>query len=208
MEKLGKEEDIQVDERSTSYTLSNINRRKALAEAKLEGFRKTILKAMEYYNLEYPKSTRNIEWTQPKVKISVDLGDDVDEFLGKCSEKELFGLREIIEYTRRETLRKVSEHEQYQLTGAYIKKMIPGIVYIEQLEDIKEKESEILREKAKYEKLIAEERRMFNEVKVEVIEEIKVPEDDSENLEPYWCSMCARTHIKGNIYQEHLENKV
>lgn len=206
MEKLEKE-DIQVDERSTSYTVSNINRRKALAETKLEGFRNTLLVSMEYYNKEYPNSTRNIEWTQPKVKISVDLGNDVDEFLGKCSEEELLGLREIIEYTRRETLRRVSEHEQYQLTGAYIKKMIPGIAYIEQLEAIKEKESEVLREKAKYEKLIAEERRMFNEVKVEEIIEPVVIEG-SEGLEPYFCSMCARTHMKGNIYQEHLEYKV
>jgi len=224
MEKLKNEKVPQIEDiRPKSYTLERLKKKKETGEAKVKKVQEIILNAMKYYSLEYPKSTRNLEWENPKKKISVKMGSDVDLFLADCSEEELMNLREMVEYTRRETIKKSSEHEEYRKAGAYIKKLIPGIKYIEKLEVIQKKKDKIQKEIKKYELLIAEERKIFEDSKkerviedieeeiIEVIEEKVIEtteEDESEELEPYRCSMCFPTiHSKGKIYYDHLKYK-
>jgi len=207
LEELKKIDDV----RPSSYTLGKIKKREAIAESKKEDAKNIIFESVEYYKQEYPNSTRNREWTQSKVSFKVNEIDDIDDYLDKRTEKELYELRDMVRYTQIETCRKIINRDRFDLVLTRIRKRIPGIKYVEKLEAIKEKEHKVLIEKRKCEELIQEERRKFEDKRLEVINkpiEIIDPESN-EGLEPYRCSMCFPTvHSKGKIYYEHLQYKV
>ncbi len=196
--------------RPSSYTLGKINKRKAIEKEKREDAIRLIFEALEYYNKEYPSSTREIEWANPKVSFNVDHIDDVDDFLAKCTEKDLYDIREMLKYTQKELVRTVKDRDRYDLVIVRVKKRIPGIKYVERLEGIREKENKIVKQRKEYERLILEAREQFEFDRLESakpVESIEVIEVE-ETLEPYFCSMCAREHRKGKIYNDHLEFKV
>jgi len=196
--------------KSSSYTVNKIKKRKDLEKAKKEDAIKIILESVEYYNEEYPNSTRGIEWTKAKIPIRLEKIDDIDDFLEKCSEEDLFGIRDILKYAQKEVARKVKLRDRYDLVIVRVKKRIPGIKYVERLEKIKEKEAKIVKERKDYELLIQEARQDFEANRLEVFNKPmeEVIEEEVEPLEPYFCSICARNHTKGQIYQDHLEYKV
>lgn len=219
LEELQKIDDV----RPSSYTLGKINKRKAIESAKKEDVKLIILISVAYYRQKYPKSTRKVIWNNPKNNFNVGEIDDVDEFLANCTEKELFELREMITYTRKEIVKKkISDRDRFDLAIVRVKKRIPGIKYIERLEAVKEKENKIVEERKEYERLIQEEREEFERNRaeaskpvepvepVEIIEPIEPETDEvSEGLEPYRCSMCFPTvHSKGKVYYDHLQYKV
>ena len=199
--------------RPSSYTLGKINKKKALMKERAEDAIRIILEATEYYNKEYPNSTRGVEWSNVKIPIRLEEIDDIDDFLAKCSEEELYNIREILVYTQKELVRTIKDRDRYDLVIVRVKKRIPGIKYVERLEGVREKENQIIKERKGYERLILEAREQFEFERLEAIKPIESTEpidviESVEKLEPYFCSMCAREHIKGKIYHDHLEFKV
>ena len=201
--------------RPSSYTLNKINKRKRIVEEQKVSAKNTLIEALEFYNENYPKSSYDLDWTKIKVNFKVNEDIDYDDFLERLTEEELYNAREILIYSLKEQFKgNIKARDRYNLAIVRIRKKIPGIKYVEKLEAIKEKEHQILKERKKFEILIQEERKKFEEAKlkstIKIIEPIIEPikPEINEELEPYICSECNHTHVKGDIYLKHLQFKV
>jgi len=166
------------DSRSDSYTYKLRLRREKLKREKLEAIKKLFFEYLKFYNENYPASTHDIEWNDPEITFMIDVGLDFEEALDNLSEKELYDIHTILDYSRRETDHiSIKERDTYLLTDAMITKRIPGWSILAKIEKIKEKQQKDNREIKQLEKLYITEKKEYLTKKQDQKEVLEVPEE-------------------------------
>lgn len=162
--------------------------------------RKTIFVcALDYYNLNYPKSEINRDWTKKKVELPINIDNDIEKEFEKLTEDQLYIIFDIFDYYRVEVkFKDVRNFERFQYLLNEIKKMLPGGKYIEELRKIKERMSEDQYQMKILTEQIEKERKEFNK-RLEKKGNSKIEKDDPKT-ELFRCTVCKKVcKTKGGL---------
>jgi len=147
-------------------TLSSVRRKERMEQESLKNKeeKELLLKAVKYYDENYPNSKQQIEWTKPKEHIKVGKLT-IQEELEKLTEKELYGIYEIFRYFHDE--RQMPLIPEHGIKNRILRKvglLTPGHSYLDKLfrlytklDDTK-REIKILEERLKFDREVFEKR--------------------------------------------------
>ena len=100
-----------------------------------------LLKAISFYNDNYPNSTHEIVWEKEKVDL-IEIGDkSLETELGYLNEENLHGLYDIFTYYHDERqMILVEEHDLRSKIISIVKKTIPGGYILDKLHELYERQ--------------------------------------------------------------------
>lgn len=136
-----------------------------------------LLKAINYYNKNYPNSEKDLIWTKPKVSIEIGK-DTLKNELNILSEKQLNGIFDIFKYFHDERqMPSIKDHDKMKYILANVKSLVPGGSFIEHLITLRDRYKEQGNEIEELEIRLEEERKKFNK---------KIQKND------HICTVCGR----------------
>jgi len=182
------------DRRPTSYTKERVEREKRLRTESYKRAQDLYFMYLEFYEVNYPKSTHDLEWDRPKVTMNVKEGD-FEKILEKLSELELYNMLTVFDYGRKENFSNdMKEHYDHLYSTGFIRARIPGYGDQEKLNILKNKKRDTERTIRKLERQIKEKRIVFSK-------------DQELKNKIVVCEICGKECARGSGLASHMRNK-
>jgi len=157
-----------------------------------------LLDSISFYDDNYPKSTHDNTWNDPKKSIIIDDKKDLHEMLDECDEETLTQIFKIFDYAHDERfIVSIKDHEKMNFTKAIIRKLVPGGSYIEELNSLKKNNETVVKQIIELEQRLAEDRKKFNQ-------KLKDKEDQEEKK--YVCHICGFESANGGGLSSHMRH--
>lgn len=146
-----------------------------------------LIKAIDFYNTNYPKSFQDppLKWEEPKQTIKIDKKSSLNDELNKMNEADFQNIIQIFQYFHDEKqMKTIKEHNIRARILAKIKKIYHGGVILEELYKLYSKKKEINEKINSLESQLEQEKEKLHEKL-----DSKEPKKEETLIE---CSICGK----------------